>query len=204
MLAQKPRLDARFTKQQIDSDKIYHVSPFHLWKQPSLAIQRIPTRSTEREMKHPYLDVHRCCGSVAFARRRRGATEAGGARQKAPPPPPLPAPIRPLNLAARRLRQRARWRGGGGGGGGGGGLAAPRSHHAPAPANTPRAYRSTDRPRPLAIAPPARLTPPRRRLGAGGRMRDASPPRWARMGDLGRCSFLRLSSDASVARLHVR
>jgi hypothetical protein len=45
-----------------------------------------------------------------------------------------------------------------------------------------RAYRSTDRPRPPAIAPPARLTPPCRRLGAGGRMRDASPPRWARMG----------------------
>jgi hypothetical protein len=137
-------------------------------------IHRIPTRTdskhrkgNETEWEGPHLEVHRCCGSVAFAR-RRGATEAGGARQwqQAPPPPPLPAPIRPLNLAAR-LRRRGR-------GGGGGGLAAPRSHRAPA--NTPprRAYRSTGRRRLPAIARPPHLTPPCQRLGAGGRMRDAS------------------------------
>jgi hypothetical protein len=57
-------------------------------------------KGNETEWEGPHLEVHRCCGSVAFAW-RRGATEAGGARQwqQAPLPPPLPAPIRSLKLA---------------------------------------------------------------------------------------------------------
>ena len=57
-------------------------------------------KGNETEWEGPHLEVHRCCGSVDFAR-RRGATEAGGARQwqQAPPPPPLPTPIWSLKLA---------------------------------------------------------------------------------------------------------